>query len=342
MRYSLDRNALIVYLGDRKLVIPVANIQHILNAQSVIAEIVRSRGGSGRPQTVSMPTKVVKQNSNESTVQTEPELSEIQISSIEVADASADIPEAKEAAKVAEVSTDSSEISEGEVVEIVEEPPKSAPPEDKPASSTPFSVNGSLIMGIKPRYSPFSSWPGYYLTKGWLEPLGEIQFYSTAPFDQTILIRTESAVYAISPENRQQFLIEYNLRRTLGATESVTEGVQGGVVLNHPLWTDKVGQLLLAVGIIANLALFAFLLARLPSLPDSLGIHFNKFGGADRIGARGDIMWLPFIGFFSLLTNSVLGAYAHKKERVLGLLLFSATLIIHFILLIAVFTIIPL
>jgi len=322
LSYSLDRNAIVILLGDRKQVIPLANIEHLLPANIVLNEIARQK----------INTSQVIHDPNE----------------MESVFATAE-PVAKKADVAAEPKTTSEdEIAEAVVVHVEDEKPTEnnetqtaykaeMPP---PRKTPPFDAKGLLLPRIKPRMLLFSYWTGYYVNQGWLEPLGEIQFYSTVPLEQTLIIRTASSVYALSPQDPQQFIIEYKLRKNLGATENVKEEIQGGLTLNHPLWHDWLGRSLIAAGVVLNLLMFVFLLWRLPDLPDLVRLHFNKLGEVDRISPKGEVMWLPFIGLGTVLLNSIFGSVIHKRERILGLIFFAATLIVQFLLWIAIFTVI--
>ncbi|NWJ48535.1 MAG: DUF1648 domain-containing protein [Chloroflexi bacterium] len=316
LRYSLDRNAIVIALGDRRQVIPLANIQHLLPANIVLSEIARQKV---------TPSQVIPN----------PEEVESVFASAEpVAEV---VAEAK--------TTPEDEIAEAVVVHVADEKSTEAQTAQKvetpsPRKTPPFTVKGLLLPRLKPRMRLFSYWKGYYVNRGLLEPLGEIQFYSTVTLENTLIIRTASSVYALSPQDPQQFLIEYKLRKNLGATENVKEEIQGGLTLNHPLWHDWLGRSLIAVGVALNLLMFVYLLWRLPNLPDLVRLHFNKLGEVDRISSKGDVMWLPFVGLSAVLLNSIFGAVIHKRERILGLIFFGATLIVQFLLWIALFTVI--
>lgn len=182
-------------------------------------------------------------------------------------------------------------------------------------------------------------WPGYYFNKGYFPSLGEIQFYATSPFNQTVVIRTESATYAISPRDSQRFVTELKLRRNLGATEQLTEDIKPGLLLSHPLWHDRLGRTLIGVGVLFNLALFFFLLWRFNDLPQNVQIHFNKFGDPDRIGVTGDLMWLPFVGLVAVVANSFLGAWVQVRDKIPAYLLYAAGIVVQFLVVLALISI---
>ncbi len=344
LRYSLDRNAIIIGLGDRRLLIPLQNIRHIVNARNVLSEIAQNGAGFAQAadasgvtigQSYAVPRKTVEvteavaaaADSGEDIAE-----GEIQLETVEVAAAAAPLEEVTEAQTIEEI-------------EIIEETPANSNQTNGATSNTQSfrrptpSPNGTLLPSLKAHMKPFSSWKGFYVGKGQVETLGEVQFYATVPFEKCLLVSTEKAIYAISPQNAQQFQVEFNLRRNLGATENIREGIQGGFIYNHPLWKDWLGRGLLLAGILANVALFVFLFIRFPSLPDVLRIHFNKFGEVDRLGTRADIMWLPLIGLLALFFNSIFGAIVHIKDRIPALLLYASTIVVQFMVWVAVLSI---
>jgi len=344
LRYSLDRNAITIGLGDRRILIPLQNIRHIVNARNVLAEIAQNGPGFAQPADASGETSPQNYAVPRKTV-------EVSETVGEAADSGVDIIEGEiqlETVEVSVVASPLEEVAEAQVIEeieIIEEtPPNTNKTNGTASTSQSFqrpspNPGGSLLPSLKAKMKPFSTWKGCYIGKGQVDPLGEVQFYATVPFEHCLLISTEKAIYAISPQTAQQFQIEFNLRRNLGATENVREGVEGGFILNHPLWHDWLGRGLLLAGILANIALFVFLLIRFPTLDNVLRIHFNKFGEVDRLGTKADIMWLPLIGLLALFCNSIFGAIVHVKDRIPALLLYASTVVVQFMVWVAVLSI---
>lgn len=90
---------------------------------------------------------------------------------------------------------------------------------------------------------------------------------------------------------------------------------------NAPAWRDRVWLGLVLGGILANLALYGYVWAVLPTLPAFLPLRYNAIGGVDEIGARVGLFRMPAIGSVVLLTNSVLGSLLHQRERLAALFL---------------------
>ena len=85
--------------------------------------------------------------------------------------------------------------------------------------------------------------------------------------------------------------------------------------------SDRLVHALLALGLLLNLALFAYIGWRYRALPGSLPLHFDILGQPDRLGVRGEIFKLPAIGLLLLVLNSLFGLAIHRcqlERRELG------------------------
>lgn len=382
LRYSLDRNAITVDLGDRKQLIPLANIRHVVPAETVLTQmkerVLNQDEDKPEPKNVSsrvayprqQPFSTIRPETTEANPAEQVEPLETEIAQDEMddrgrsyrltqtaaADASLEHLEPIEVVQAEYVEVeigkdyfdpDEPDSEEAEITEIEAETievralsmnlnatrnreegqGKTAeePVSDK-TQPDPFEM-GSVNFTVKPGL--FNSWPGFYLNRSNVATLGPVQFYSTQPLAKTLLIRTTQQTYAISPRDRQQFVTEFNLRRRLGAIEPVEEGIIKGQFLSHPLWHDRLGRSIIFVGVLLNLLLFAFLIWRFNDLPLTLRIHFNKLGEVDRIGDRGELMLLPFIGLLAVVGNNVLGAILHPKERIVAYLLYGSAVLVQ-------------
>lgn len=105
------------------------------------------------------------------------------------------------------------------------------------------------------------------------------------------------------------------------------------------LWRDHLLQVLLVLALVANLALFAYLALRFASLAESLPLHFDSSGYADRIDPKGGIFALPVIGITVFLLNVGLSTLIHRRERAATILLTIGTLCVEILMWIAVINI---
>ncbi|MCI0475690.1 MAG: DUF1648 domain-containing protein [Anaerolineales bacterium] len=103
---------------------------------------------------------------------------------------------------------------------------------------------------------------------------------------------------------------------------------------------DHALQILFALAVLSNLALFAYLGIRFDALPDPLPLHFDATGLADRIEAKNGIFGLPIIGALVLALNCALGIPAHRRERAATILLVTGALLTQILLWFAVSSIV--
>jgi len=106
------------------------------------------------------------------------------------------------------------------------------------------------------------------------------------------------------------------------------------------LLRDHVLQILLALALVVNLALFAYLALRFELLPDNLPLHFDVSGLPDRIDAKSGIFGLPIIGLVVFVLNTVFGAIVHRHQRAATLLLAVSALLVQVLMWVAAINII--
>lgn len=167
-------------------------------------------------------------------------------------------------------------------------------------------------------------WPGCWVGYGEIEGIGPVLFYATAPLEEQVLIQTPGLAYGISPEDRDGFLQTLHNRLQMGPTQLVEQSSHGPAFARWEFWQDRLGLGLLAAGFLVLLALVGFLCARFPGLPPLLPLHFDAQGIPDRLGSRGEIFYLPLVGFVVLFTNGVLGGALYARERLASYLLWGA------------------
>ncbi len=103
---------------------------------------------------------------------------------------------------------------------------------------------------------------------------------------------------------------------------------------------DRTLLILVALALVVNLALFAYLAIRFDALPDLLPLHFDVLGQPDRIEAKTSIFGLPIIGLIVFFLNSAFGALAHRPQRAAALLLTASGLLVQILMWIATLSII--
>jgi hypothetical protein len=100
-------------------------------------------------------------------------------------------------------------------------------------------------------------------------------------------------------------------------------------VLTWVIGPDRLVHVLLALGALLNLALFAYIGWRYRALPDSLPLHFDILDQPDRLGVRSEIFKLPAIGLLLLVLNSLFGLAVHRWEKLGAYLLLGLTPVVQ-------------
>jgi uncharacterized membrane protein len=96
-------------------------------------------------------------------------------------------------------------------------------------------------------------------------------------------------------------------------------------IVTWAIGPDRLVHALLALGLLLNLALLAYIGWRYRALPESLPLHFDILGQPDRFGVRSEIFKLPVIGLFLLVLNSLLGLAIQRWEKLGAYLLLGVT-----------------
>ena len=172
-------------------------------------------------------------------------------------------------------------------------------------------------------------WPGHWVGYGEVPGAGSAFFYSTVAPREQVYVVTPGLTYGISPTDPQGFIESLRQRLQMGPTQIVEQSSKRPGFLNWPLWRDTVGLALLAAGLLAALALTGLLCFRFPTLSRLVPLHFNVAGNPDRLGPRGQIFIIPFIGLLALVLNGVLGGLAYRHERMASYLLWSGAVLIQ-------------
>jgi uncharacterized membrane protein len=102
------------------------------------------------------------------------------------------------------------------------------------------------------------------------------------------------------------------------------------------LWRDRVFLFWLALALLANLALFGYLVLRFDNLPDPLPMHFDSAGLPDRIESKNGIFALPIIGITIFVLNLGLGVLIHRRERAITILLTVGALFVQVLMWLAI------
>jgi len=156
-------------------------------------------------------------------------------------------------------------------------------------------------------------WPGYLVGRGQIEGIGQALFFATEPVPEQLLLVTPALAYSISPADPDGFLDAFEIRQQMGPIQLLPYEYRQPEIFSWPIWRDRLAHLLLALGLGANLILFAYHCWRYPAL------------------GRADVFKLPAVGLVALVVNSSLGIFIHSRQKVGAYLLWGGAIAVQFL-----------
>ncbi len=177
--------------------------------------------------------------------------------------------------------------------------------------------------------------PGWWIGRGSHPALGRIDFFSTAPVEDQIIIVTQGAGYAVSPQDAQAFVDAFRVRFQMGPTQIVRPARLFPAVMTWPIWKSPATLALIALPIVLNALVFGVSFALFPSLPEQIVLHFDAAGAPDRMGSPTQIFGPAVIGLALAVINLVIGTLAYRRDRLAAWLAWGGSAGVQISLLIA-------
>ena len=172
------------------------------------------------------------------------------------------------------------------------------------------------------------SWPGLRVGRALVDGK-EVLFYSThrSP-EEIVYVRASSATYAVSPQDPARFMAEVERFRQ-SAKPAGSETVQRDVVGSHPIWADRVAQLLVLAAVLTNLALWGYVFAVYRDLSPQITIEFPPLGEITEVHSRNELLMIPAAALVVLAVNLVAGLAFQWRERAATYLLLSGSVFLQ-------------
>jgi len=172
------------------------------------------------------------------------------------------------------------------------------------------------------------SWPGLRVGRA-LVGGKEVLFYSThrSP-EEIVYVRTPSATYAVSPQDPARFMAEVERFRQ-SAKPGGSEIVQRDIVGSHPIWADRVAQILALAAVLTNLALWGYVFAVYRDLSPQITIEFPPLGEITEVHSRNELLVIPAAALAVLAVNLVAGLAFQWRERAATYLLLSGSVFLQ-------------
>lgn len=184
------------------------------------------------------------------------------------------------------------------------------------------------------------NWWGCHVGSADVKRLGFTIFYSThnAPEELLYVVTTDES-YGLTMVNQAAFAEEIQGRAVIGATAgAVPQRSAATGIAAIPFWRDRVAILAAMLSGLCCLALFGYVYTEYPDLPDVVRLTFPDLGGVVRVGDKGELLHIAWLGAGILVVNLVLGIAFHARERAAGLWLIASGGMVQLVLLAAAIT----
>jgi hypothetical protein len=186
------------------------------------------------------------------------------------------------------------------------------------------------------RTSGWWRWPASFIRIETNPEGGLLVMAATQPLSACLLLDTQRTVYALSPLSEHTFLQALQQAYQLGPTAAVSLDDSQTFDLRLLLGVDRLVRAVLLAGLGGVVLLFALLMIRYPSLPDTMTVRFNSSGLPDLIRPKSGLFLLPTIGLAVWLVNSLGGIIMAAYSQLTGAyLLWSGSIIVQIFLLFA-------
>ena len=184
------------------------------------------------------------------------------------------------------------------------------------------------------------NWWGCHVGSADVKRLGFTIFYSThsAPEELLYVVTTDES-YGLTVVNQAEFAEEIQGRAVIGATAGVNPQRSAATgIASIPFWRDRVAITAAAVSSLCCIVLCGYVYIEYPDLPNVVRITFPDLGGVVRVGDKGELLHIAWLGAAILAVNLTLGIAFHARERAAGLWLIASGGMVQIVLLAAAVT----
>lgn len=169
------------------------------------------------------------------------------------------------------------------------------------------------------------NWWGCHVGSAEVKRLGYTIFYSTHRDPEDILyVVTPQESYGLAVQDQAAFAEEVQAR---AAVTSINPAVQRSFAVGPaalPFWRDRSAIVTACVAVVLTAILGGYVSAEYEGLPPVIQIEFPDLGGIVRVGDRGEILKIVYVGLGVLAGNIGLGVLVHARERAAGLWLLAS------------------
>lgn len=171
--------------------------------------------------------------------------------------------------------------------------------------------------------------PGLHFGRAQVDRVGDTLFYSThVNRDQILYVVTESQSYALTVEDPAAFAQAIQDRQGKEVVATRQAPIRT-TLAGQGFWFDPAAYAMVGLALVLGLALAGYVFYEYAGLPDSMEISFPPLGGIVRVGAKREVLQIPFTALIILVVNLTLGFMVYSMERMAAYLLWGSAVILQ-------------
>src|SRR5512140_2896344 len=142
------------------------------------------------------------------------------------------------------------------------------------------------------------NWWGCHIGAADMKRIGYTLFYSThSTPDELLYVVTTEESYALTVLNQAAFAEAIQARAGLAtASEPHPQRSSATGIAALPFWRDRIATTAAALSALAGVILFGYVYAEYPGLPAVIQLSFPALGGIIRVGDKGEILHIVYLG----------------------------------------------
>lgn len=160
---------------------------------------------------------------------------------------------------------------------------------------------------------PILRWPGAVLGVRHLSDGSKIEYLS-AQSRPVLLISTAEQIYAISPENPEEFVLAYQRFAEMGSLTPLAGKTVYPANILRLLWASLPARILVLGGLTASLLLFVYVILSVPSR-EAISLGYNPDGSPSAKGPAVYLLLLPILNGLVYIAETLLGLYFFRAEE---------------------------
>lgn len=199
----------------------------------------------------------------------------------------------------------------------------------------PFGALRQMVLGGGSEVaspSGWRNWPSQFVRVKPPED-GGVTSLASLPPNRWLLLEGESATWALTPADEQAFATALQQRVRAGAMAGTTTNAIRYERRFDPanlLNVDRLGAILIALGLLGALIVGVVYMVRFPSLPDVLTVRFTGEGLPEVVREKQSLVVLPLLGLLAWGVNGLGGMLmAGRRQISAAYLLWGGTLVVQ-------------